>query len=138
MPYKDPEKRKACFKKWAAEHKDKMLEYRRKWRKKHPESDIKVGLRQRALYPEKYAVRRHTRRASRSNTLYLLTPEQEKEILKTGCLFCGSDKNLTVAHDTPVIKGGATTRGNCFCLCKSCNSKMNTKTLAQTIKQLSF
>ncbi len=58
-----------------------------------------------------------------------LTKEQAIQILQTNCAFCNSSDDLTIAHDIPVVRGGATTLDNCFCLCRSCNSKMYTSTL---------
>lgn len=37
MPYKDPEKRKAAFKKYYEKHKDKVLEKNRKWAEDNPD-----------------------------------------------------------------------------------------------------
>ena len=42
MPYKDPEKRKAAFKKYYEKHKDKILEKNRKWAADNPEKHAEI------------------------------------------------------------------------------------------------
>lgn len=46
------------------------------------------------------------------------------------CVYCGSKKNLSLDHVTPESKGGATVEGNLVTACKPCNSKKQTKSLA--------
>jgi hypothetical protein len=90
--------------------------------------------------PENRRKHDQERRARKTNTFVDLTDQERREILQAGCLFADGtcDGPLSIAHDKPVSKGGNTTRGNVFCLCKKHNSKMRTKTLAETIKQLLF
>lgn len=45
------------------------------------------------------------------------------------CKCCGIRKNLTIDHIVPEIKGGNLSLDNLQTLCKSCNSKKNTKTI---------
>lgn len=85
--------------------------------------------------PAKVHAYRAKRRYAITNSIADLTAEQAASILEKGCLFCGTHKDLTIAHDTPVVKGGNTTRGNLFCLCRSCNSSMKTKSLKEILKQ---
>ncbi len=80
----------------------------------------------------------HLRREREKDILYDLTRDDIERIKAAGCFICGSHADLTIAHDKPVAKGGNTTRGNVFCLCRACNARMGTKTLAQKIKQLLF
>jgi hypothetical protein len=90
------------------------------------------------LNPEKIAEKDARRRARESNTLCTLTKSEIREMKAAGCMFCGSGEDLVIAHDTPVSKGGHTTRGNTFCLCATCNRQMSAKDLQQTLKQKSF
>ncbi len=39
------------------------------------------------------------------------------------CQYCGSDKDLTVDHVIPKVKGGKDTWENMVCACKKCNNK---------------
>lgn len=102
---------------------DKISERNRIWAQRHPEA---VG------------VKNAARRSRINSAQCTLTKQQAAEILKSGCLFCHSKDNLTLAHDIPVSRKGSTARGNVFCLCKHCNDEMGTKTLGDILKQLSF
>ena len=44
------------------------------------------------------------------------------------CLYCGSDKQLTIDHIIPVSRGGKSTFENCVTSCKDCNNKKNDRT----------
>jgi len=81
--------------------------------------------------------RKNTRiyRARRKDTFCNLSANQALELL-TGCFFCGSKEDLALAHDIPVSKGGDTTKGNCFCLCRKCNSHMGDKDLSEMLAQV--
>jgi 5-methylcytosine-specific restriction endonuclease McrA len=81
-------------------------------------------------------LRRQRRRARERNGVADISTEDARAILACGCLFCGSKENLRLAHDQAVSKGGNTTRGNLFCLCHRCNSKMGTKMLHEMLTQL--
>ncbi|BCX74668.1 MULTISPECIES: HNH endonuclease [Acinetobacter] len=43
------------------------------------------------------------------------------------CVTCGSQKNLTLDHIKPEIKGGDSSFDNLQTMCKSCNSSKGTK-----------
>lgn len=103
------------------ENKDRINKRNKEYKSKHPEQKRKNM----AL-----------RRSVKKNVYANLTAEDVKTILSSGCFFCGSFSDLTIAHDIPISKGGATTRGNLFCLCRSCNSKMHTRTLPDVMVQL--
>lgn len=84
--------------------------------------------------------RKYTRlyRARKRGALCNLAADEMLELLAAGCFLCGSMEDLAVAHDIPTSKNGNTTRGNCFCLCRSCNSKMGNKNLAEVLVQKSL
>ncbi len=165
MPFKDKSERKEYVARWYqknkditkeraaqwhSENKDKAAQSVTKWRAEHPEEHKQQNAKYRdnhaeqrrqynSLYakehPEQHAVSEQRRRARKAKAIDDLTTEQAAEILAAGCLFCGTHDDLTIAHDIPIAKKGNTTRANTFCLCMTCNRKMYTKTLAQTIKQ---
>ncbi|MFJ9423413.1 HNH endonuclease [Streptomyces sp. NPDC101249] len=43
--------------------------------------------------------------------------------LQPNCLFCGTDKDLTGDHITPLKEGGTNTLDNVRVLCRSCNTR---------------
>ncbi len=98
---------------------DRLCAYAREYSKKHPK---KIQLWTRSS-------RQHAITEDCQLTL------DEVNRIKKSCFFCGSKVDLTLAHDIPLIKGGPWSRGNIFCLCRSCNSRMGTKSLAEVLKQ---
>jgi hypothetical protein len=120
---------------WRLNNPDKVREYSNDWKQEHPEA-IKESKRQWALRNvEKLREKNRARRAAKTNTVVTLSEQEATEIMRAGCFFCHSHTDLTIAHDTPIVKGGNTTRGNVFCLCRSCNSKMHAFTLKDMLKQ---
>jgi len=98
------------------ENRDRRRQYDKQYKATHPDIILRQGL---------------NRRARKSATICTLTDEEAAFIKSYGCLVCDSCERLEIAHDMPVVRGGATTFDNCFCLCRSCNSKMGTKTLSE-------
>ena len=116
----NPEKVKAGLKKWYEKNKAKVIAKAQEWDKNHPDNAKK---------------RVQARLARKQNAISNLSDDDVRRILEKGCLFCGAKEDLTLAHDTPLSKGGNTTKGNIFCLCRSCNSQMSTKQLKDLLKQ---
>lgn len=61
---------------------------------------------------------------------FIAKKEIREEVFKIygkKCLCCGSTKNITIDHVMPVFKGGIDHIDNLQPLCKSCNSKKNSK-----------
>ena len=107
------------------EHREEKRGNKRRWAEAHPERARQQS-------------RNHDmrRRAKEAETNYQpLSPEEREALLAPGCFFCGSREDLSVAHDTPVVKGGDTVLPNLLCLCRSCNSQMGIRSLPEVIEQ---
>jgi hypothetical protein len=101
-------------KRYREKHRDRVLACLKKYRRERPEVALK---------------HRDIRRKRTNSAICDLTKDDIVKIKSCGCLSCGAMDNLTIAHNVPVAKGGDTTKDNCFCLCRSCNGRMHTKTL---------
>jgi len=44
------------------------------------------------------------------------------------CVYCGTDKDLTIDHVLPASRGGKSTFENCVTACAACNSKKSDRT----------
>ena len=113
---------------WRENNRDRICVYRREryqqFKLEHPEE-----------YKERMKRSKMLRRAREFNALDTLTPDDIKRILSMGCYFCGTHEDLTIAHNVPLARGGNTTKGYTFCLCRSCNSRMWIRTLAEVLVQ---
>jgi 5-methylcytosine-specific restriction endonuclease McrA len=54
------------------------------------------------------------------------------------CVYCGSEKNLTIDHILPKSRGGGNTWTNLVTCCKSCNRVKDNKTPEEAGMKLSF
>lgn len=132
--YRDshPEKVKDYLTKYRAEHKDELSDSFRKYYLEHHDEMLERARKRRAEHPEDKRVSSRKRKAIVRGSNCELTTREIRELL-TECLFCGSKEKLTLAHNIPVSRGGKTNKENTFCLCSSCNSRMNTMTLDELI-----
>jgi len=88
---------------------------------------------------ERELARVHRRIARKKAVIDRLTQEQIIEKLAVGyCFYCGSEERLTLDHFIPLIRGGATARGNIVIACKACNSSKGTKMPNEYLGQLSM
>lgn len=87
------------------------LEYRRAYRRAHP---------------EKYAMSKHKRRALEAGAEGHFTEEdwfRIKALQNNKCKMCGEEKKLTVDHIKPLSRGGSNHPENIQGLCGICNSR---------------
>jgi len=135
----NPDKIKAQKRRWYLRHRDKILAKNKAWREKYSGYSRKSWEKWEKNHPElakEYTQKSvRTRRAKKAQTYCDLTIEEAQEVKKHGCLFCGSQENLQLAHDIPLSLGGPTVRANILCLCKSCNVRMHDKPLNEMIEQ---
>ena len=140
----DPEAARARHRQWARSHPESVKATRDKCRKPdvaraynvayysaNAERERERARERRRTHPEDKRLSQRKRKAMRAATPYTLTRQQIEAILSRGCAFCGTSEYPTLAHDIPVSRGGGTTPDNTFCLCRNCNSRMHTRTLAE-------
>ena len=72
----------------------------------------------------------HVRREHARANGPVCSPSEYKAFAQgmVSCIACGSTKNLTVDHRTPLVRGGLHQMGNFIALCKRCNCRKATKT----------
>lgn len=102
-------------KKWRAEHKEQISEYRKQYRKEHA-ADCRR--------------RQKTREIRAKNSSKTLTKSQwEKAIEYFGgkCAYCGEEKPLQTDHFVPLVDGGGYDADNILPCCLACNSSKSTK-----------
>lgn len=57
-------------------------------------------------------------------------------LLNSPCKYCGSTKDITIEHATPLIRGGAHDKSNLVPACFSCNSSKQAKTSEEFLASL--
>lgn len=151
--WKDPETHRERTRKWLAANPEKKKKQRRQYLKENREKVLlakkqyreqnkaKVDATIRAwrnAHQEK--VRGYARLYAQRKRSAIVTIDEKNvaEILGAGCFFCGAHRRLELAHNIALAKGGMTTKANIFCLCRSCNAKMRTLSLAEMLEQRTF
>ena len=127
-----PEKVKSYNEQYKAAHKDELSEAFRIYYLTHHNEMLERAKIRRTEHPEDKRKSSRKRKSMRRQAICELSVKEIHELLKE-CLFCKSKDNLTLAHNIPVSRGGNTTKENTFCLCVSCNSRMNTNTIEELI-----
>jgi 5-methylcytosine-specific restriction endonuclease McrA len=127
---RNPEKHLAGVKKFQANNPEKVRLWWAVWYKANRENS-KLRLRLwRKKNKEKKRGYDRTRRAHRHGADGAHTSEQFKKLCEAFynlCLCCLKKKTLTEDHVIPLVKGGTDFIDNIQPLCRSCNSKKNTK-----------
>jgi len=97
------------------------------WAKEHPAAVRRYDL-----------ASKRRRRARIANVLATLTAAEWEAILEAAghsCIYCGSKKQLTQDHLTPISRGGNHTTENVAPACGPCNSSKGTKTVAEFLAE---
>lgn len=116
---KDP-KYKAQIADWQFRNPDKVKEKHRRWYKANPEK-ITMLFRERVL----------RRRTLLYNAKGEYSPEQAKMLLVAqgnACAYCGKKSDFSLDHKVPLFRGGTNDISNLQWLCRSHNSRKNTRT----------
>lgn len=66
-----------------------------------------------------------------NNGTFVILPKEIKRLYNSKCIYCGSQKNITLDHIIPLTRGGTHSIGNLQPLCKSCNSSKNNKLMIE-------
>lgn len=109
------------IKEWCTEHPDLARAAGKRWKQANPERQKLYSLRHNLLA---------------TGTLVGLTYTDLAAIRSCPCWFCGSRDRAQVAHGVALSKGGLTSRGNVFPLCRMCNTRMATRSLAEVLVQV--
>lgn len=116
-------------KKYRENNKSHLLQKSKEWAKNNKERLNARMRRWRADNKDKVSVQKNNRR-TREGSAKIANEEWAQVLEKYGnkCLACGrSDVRITMDHVLPLCKGGLNVIENVQPLCKSCNSKKNTK-----------
>src|SRR5574341_204403 len=128
---KHPEKIKEYNKSYWESNKDIQKEKIKTWRESHK---VEIKVYQKEYYeknPHKRAEYERTRRAKKAGCWGNVPSGLWKDILNfygNICLCCGTDRDLTQDHVTPLSKGGKHDASNLQPLCGHCNYVKNNKT----------
>lgn len=122
---------------WRRANPEKVTAHKHRSHQAHRESNNEKTRQWRQQNPGRVSLLNHRRRDRESNTVTALRADDITAMLKSGCFFADDSCSgpLTVAHDVPIAKGGHTTRGNTFVLCRHHNSEMHTKSLSEMLVQ---
>ena len=113
---------------WRDANPEKRREYGRRWRDANPEKGRERARQWREANPEKKREHRRQWRARKNGAT--IGPVDRDAIYERDerCIYCGSDKNLTLDHLTPLARGGAHAQDNLAVACRSCNDSKGAKT----------
>lgn len=141
----------AYQKKWFQENKDKVNAYNMKryysespeqrakrkadalkWNHNNLDKRRKIVAESAARNPETRRQKEHLRRARlRGNGVFHVSKKEIKTILSKPCFLCESKNNIVIDHIIPIAKGGTHSIGNLQPLCDKCNSRKNSKLMAE-------
>ena len=115
--YRHHDKNKLDGRNRARQNKEQRAITKRAWQKANPE---KV---------REYTERRRIRKTQ--NGEYQITEKELKKLYESLCIYCGSNKRITLDHVIPISRGGSHGIGNIAPACLSCNSSKSDKTIME-------
>jgi hypothetical protein len=127
---RNPEKAVASRKRWREENREHELEYSRNYEEEHKEERREKCRRYSKDHPEVFREKARNRRARERNVRQQYTKGQEAitmEAFGGRCFLCGSDEDLCVDHNYPLVEGFALTIFNAVILCNVCNGSKGPK-----------
>jgi 5-methylcytosine-specific restriction endonuclease McrA len=117
---------------WRKENPEKVAEQKKRSYKKNPQAQHIRNKRWKESNPLKVQEQDLRRRARiLNNGTYEVTVKELSKIKNSICLYCGSNKNITVEHVIPVSRGGTHSIGNLVPACGSCNYSKGAKTITE-------
>lgn len=128
------ERNKDHQKLYIANHRDRYLETKKSYREKYKNKNKQYSAEyQRKWIKENkdkkkwYNQKRRTKGKELPSTLTIIQWELMKCYFNNKCAYCGRELPLAQEHFIPLSLGGAFTRDNIICSCKSCNSSKGNK-----------
>lgn len=131
--WRDPNQIKAYMKEYSAKNRKRLNELANERVKKNKSKRHETQAKYRKNNRHKIAVIYADRKGA--TLIGDLTPEQWEQVIEKynhTCLCCGKREpeiKITLDHIIPLSRGGSHTKENVQPLCKSCNSRKNTKTI---------
>lgn len=138
----NPERAREYDRKRNATNPERNRAYARAWRKANPDRHRANTSAWLAANPER--VRMHSRngearrRARIARVLATLTTAEWEAILNAAdyaCIYCGSRKQISIDHLTPIARGGDHTADNVAPACMPCNRSKGTQVVAEFLAE---
>lgn len=121
----NPEINRRGTKAWREKNRDKMRALVSAWAKANPDK-IQAG----------QATRRALKKSTADGTVTAKAWAALKSAANNRCTYCGETfVRLTMDHVIPLSRGGTHTLSNIVPACSSCNSRKNTKLLAEFVTE---
>jgi len=123
-------------------HPERERAYRRRWQLANPEyhsTHARTWLAEHPTRAQENARKQSARRRARiTRVLATLTAAEWEAILEAAdyaCIYCGSTKQITQDHLTPISRGGNHTAENVAPACGPCNSSKGAKIVTEFLAE---
>jgi 5-methylcytosine-specific restriction endonuclease McrA len=127
--WQDPESAKAKVRERRKSDPDRQRALDRKYYLKARPRKIAMAVARNRRYPEISTQNHNKRKALKlQNGVFVMREKELRKLRKMPCYHCGTQKDITLDHRIPLIRGGRHSIGNLMALCKYCNSSKKDKT----------
>ncbi len=137
----NPDKVKASKKKlapkvWQKQKQDKEYSLNKKlYRQKNRQKRLATAIEWNKKNKNKYSINvlnsQIKRKRLKNGKLFKILDKEFKRLYSSNCAFCGSKQNITIDHIIPLSRSGNHSIGNLQSLCKSCNSKKQSRFISE-------